>query len=82
MLVPHSLVFLSNLFEMAKLVSDKAELLMSNAGLFLCRASQCSWGDGVGRDRDSQELVKEKVMTEMIEVREEDLKASFRETGR
>lgn len=55
---------------------------MSNAGLFLCRDSQCSWGDGVGRGRDSQELVKEKVMTEMAEVREEDLKASFREAGR
>lgn len=29
--------------------------------------------------RDSQELVKEKVMTEMAEVRKEDLKASFRD---
>lgn len=55
---------------------------MSNAGLFLCRDSQCSWGDGAGRGRDSQELDKEKVMTEVAEVRREDLKASFREAGR
>lgn len=32
---------------------------MSNAGLFLCRDSQCSWGDGVGWGRDSQELVND-----------------------
>lgn len=31
--------------------------------------------------RDSQELVKDKVMTEMAEVREENLKASFRDAG-
>lgn len=81
MLVPYSLVFLSTLFEMAKLVSDRADLLKSNAGLFLCGNSQCSWGDGVFKGRDSQELVKEKVMREMAEVKEEDLKASFREAG-
>ena len=31
--------------------------------------------------RDSQELVIDKVMTEMAEVREENLKASFRDAG-
>ena len=42
MLVSHSAVFLCNLFEMAKLVSDRVDLLMLNAGLFLCRHSQWS----------------------------------------
>lgn len=52
---------------MAKSVSDSADHLMLNAGLFpagTARAPERLLGDGVSRHRD-QKPVKEKAMTEM-----------------
>lgn len=71
----------SNLFEMAKLVSDRADLLMSNAGLFLAGIASAPGGmefSGAGtvrswsREGDERDGRGEK---------EEDLKASFRRLG-
>lgn len=66
---------------MAKLVSDRADLLMSNAGLFLCGNSQRPPGGWSFQGQGQSGAGQREGMREMAEVKEEDLKASFREAG-